>query len=348
MTLLEKVKNNLRVDVSEALPLFDMPLCELGELANIRLSFLADTKKVGYIKNRMINYSNICIAKCAFCAYHSAAKVIKPFRYSDSEILQIVDDAVLKGATQIMLQGGLCNQYDLEWAANLARQIKSKYPKLDLHIFSPSEIVYFARNSNRSVFETVKTLREAGVDSIPGAADLLIDEIREKYSPLKPKRDEWKSVMAALAKLGLKSSATMTFGMGETLAQRIEHLNYIRTVQDELNVFNAFIAWPLAPEHTKLEHIKRASAVEFLKTVAISRIFLDNIKNIQSGWLTEGMKVAEMALNFGANDFGGILMDEMVIKSAGIENTATEQGVRKMIENCGKIPFERDGLYNEI
>ena len=217
-----------------------------------------------------------------------------------------------------------------------------------LHVFSPSEIFVFAKNAGVGLEECVRRLKDAGADSIPGAADMLVEKIRKDVSPLKTSVEEWKSVIYALKKNGMYSSATMTFGLGETFADRVEHLRLVREIQDETRVFKAFIAWPLAPENTRLDFLPRVSAVEFLKTIALARIFLDNIDVVQSGWLTEGMKVAELAIMMGSNDMGGVLMDEMVVKSAGIGNSTTAQGMRNAIVAAGKIPFARNGFYESL
>ncbi|MFI3291414.1 MAG: CofH family radical SAM protein [Opitutales bacterium] len=345
----EKILNRDRLTKEEGLYLFSLPIFTLGRLANMRLESLVEKpNERSYIKNRMINYANTCLAKCKFCAFHSEAGIIPTFKMTDDEIFEQVETSVAKGATQIMLQGGLSNDYNIAWAINLAKRIKNTFKDLSLHIFSPSEIIYFSKASRLKISEALRQLRDAGVASVPGAADLLVDEFRKDLSPLKPTRNEWQEVILEMAKLGMKSSATMTFAMGETFADRIEHLDFVRGTQDISNCFEAFIAWPLAPENTGLNHLRRTSSVDFLKTLAISRIYLDNIVNIQSGWLTEGLNIAQLSFDFGANDFGGILMDEMVIKSAGIENSATEEKVCDMIRAIGKIPFERNANYKKL
>lgn len=346
--LLKKVSENARITVEEALSLRDASIFDFARLAQARHRAMNLGNEVSYIVNRMINYSNDCFAKCKFCAYHARAGVIEKFFLTDDEILEIAKRSEENGAVQIMLQGGLSKDVGLDWACSILRKIKAQCPKMFLHVFSPSEIFVFARNANIGISECVRRLKEAGADSIPGAADMLVEKIRKDVSPLKTSVEEWKSVICALKENGMYSSATMTFGMGETFEDRLEHLNLVRDIQDELGVFKAFIAWPLAPENTRMSHIERVSAPEFLKTIALARIFLDNINVVQSGWLTEGMKVAELAIMMGSNDMGGVLMDEMVVKSAGIQNSTTALGMRKTIENAGKIPFARDGFYKKL
>lgn len=348
-TLIDKIRKNSRISYEEALSLKNASIFEFAELAQARMSAMNYDDRVSYIVNRMINYSNVCIARCKFCAYHARAGVIKPYKMSDSQIMEIVEDSVKMGAVQIMFQGGISHEFTLDWACKILSQIKSKFPNLFLHVFSPSEIVAFAKSANISIFECVSRLKHAGADSIPGAADMLVEKIRQDVSPLKSSVEEWTEVMRALKANAMYSSATMTFGLGETFEDRLEHIFKIRDIQDELGVFKAFIAWPLAPENTQLEEkLERVSAPEFLKTIALSRIILDNVNVIQSGWLTEGMKIAELATLFGANDMGGVLMDELVVKSAGIANSTTALGMEQAIKNAGKIPFRRNGLYEEL
>lgn len=343
------LKNGERADFNAAAELNSATLFELAKLAEARRMRLAEPDCAGYIVNRMINYSNVCMAQCAFCAYHAKAGKVEPFRLSDDEIFALCADAVKNNGVQIMLQGGLHPDFTLDWAERLLKRIKTAFPSLWLHVFSPSEVVWFARAAKIGIDECVARLSSAGADSIPGAADLLVPEIRRQLCGNKCTVEEWISVMRALAKNKMYSSATMTFGMGESFLQRLEHLDVIRKVQDETGVFKAFIAWPVAPENTRIEgKVRRAGSVEFLRTLALARIYLDNIEHVQSGWLTEGLKVAEIALHFGSNDLGGVLMDEMVVRAAGIDNRATGSQMRSVICASSRIPRERDGLYQTI
>lgn len=349
MDLFEKVKNGERISPQECLTLFDTSLFDLADMATARRSQLDSSNQCGYIVNRMINYSNICKACCKFCAYHAKAGRVAPFRMTDDEIFALCADAVERGGVQIMLQGGLHPDFTLDWAENILRRIKSAFPKLWLHVFSPSEIVWFAREKNITILECLERLQKAGADSVPGASDILSPRVRKEVCGNKCTVEEWIEVMRSMAKLGMTSSATMTFGIGETLQERVEHLETIRKVQDETGVFKAFIAWPVAPENTEIDgKVERVGSPEFLKMLAIGRIYLDNVQYVQSGWLTEGLRSAEIALMFGANDVGGVLMDEMVVRAAGIDNRATSANMRKVIQNAGLVARERDGLYNTI
>ena len=321
----------------------------LFELARLAASRRAGGGMAGYVVNRMINYSNVCAARCKFCAYHAKAGVVPPFRLSDDEIFSLCADAVERGGVQIMLQGGLHRDFTLEWAERLLSRVKSAFPRLWLHVFSPSEIVWFARGARVSVREAVRRLKAAGADSVPGASDLLVERVRRELCPGKCTVGEWAEVMRALAENSMSSSATMTFGMGETFAERIEHLDAVRGIQDETGVFRAFIAWPVSSERTEIEsRVARAGAADFLRTLAVARIYLDNIEHIQSGWLTEGLKVAEVALLFGADDVGGVLMDEMVVRATGLDNRASAENMRAAIRSAGLRPRERGGLYETL
>jgi len=347
--IFNKVQSGERLSFEEALLLENFSLFDLGKLANIRRNAIDPSREVGYVINRMINGSNVCSARCKFCAYHAKAGIIKAYRMSDDEILSLCSDAVARGARQIMFQGGLHKEFTLDWAVRIVESVKRENPTLWLHVFSPSEIVWFARNAGVSILDAVTQLKNAGADSVPGAADLLVSSIRRELCGNKCTVEEWISVMEALKTNSMTSSATMTFGMGESFAQRIEHLDVIRKIQDDLSVFKAFIAWPVSPENTEIESkILRVGAQEFLKTLAIARIYLDNIKFIQSGWLTEGLKVAEIALHFGSNDVGGVLMDEMVVRATGVDNTATASQMANIIARAGFVPRERDGLYESV
>ena len=349
MDIFDKIKSGGRIAECEAIALWDSPLFDLARAANLRRAQLDPSGEAGYIVNRMLNYSNVCNAGCKFCAYHAKAGRVAPYRLSDDEIFDICSDVVSRGAVQLMFEGGLHPDFTLDWAEGVLRRIKSAFPSLWLHVFSPSEIVSFAKGAGVSVFECVSCLKNAGADSVPGAADILVPRVRKAVCGNKCTVAEWEEVMRSLARLGMYSSATMTFGLGETVVERIEHLALVRELQDETGVFKAFIAWPVAPENTDMERVvRRVGAPEFLRTLAVSRIFLDNIKYVQSGWLTEGLRVAEVALAFGANDVGGVLMDEKVVRAAGVDDRANAENMRRAISNAGFVPRERDGLYNTI
>ncbi len=343
-----RIISGKRIDTKEALALFDWDLLELGYLGNLRRQQAFPAEKVGFIIDRIINFTNMCEAACNFCAFHARGNRIPAYEMTAGEILQKVGELVATGGTQVMLQGGLHPEYSFDKYVELVRLVKSRFPDIWLHSFSPSELVHIARKNRMSLSDVVGHLQSAGLDSVPGASDLLVDHVRQRVSPRKATLSDWIDVMDVLSQHGMKSSATMTYGMGETLADRVEHLRVIREVQDRTGILQAFIPWSFSPAMTRMEDIVPATGIEYLKIVAIGRIFLDNITHIQAGWLTEGLKLAQIALTMGANDMGGVLTEEIVVKATGVE-THTHQGeMIDIIRNAGKEPVQRDSLYRVI
>ncbi len=337
-----------RISVEQSLTLFGWDLIELGLAADHRRKLVYPKETVGFILDRIINYTNICEAQCAFCAYHAHAGRIEAYQLSLEDICQKVEELVNSGGTQVMLQGGLHPDHTLQNYLDMISMAKARFPNIYLHSFSPSELVFIAKKSRLSLDEVVSALKAAGLNSVPGASDLLVNRIREKVSPKKCTVAEWQNVMETLARHNMTSTATMTYGMGETLQERIEHLQVIRDVQDRLGLLRAFIPWSFSPVNTRMEDIQPATGADYLKMVAIARIFLDNITFIQAGWLTEGTKLAQIALTMGANDMGGVLTEEVVVKATGIENQMTMTTMIDLIQNAGKIPVQRDSQYQEI
>jgi len=346
--LKHKIYNGERITPEEACSLFSWDLLELGEAGDIRRKLISPEEEVGFIIDRIINYSNICEAACNFCAYHARANLIKPYELSMDEILAKTKELVLINGTQVMLQGGLHPDYTLNKYVNMVREVKKHFPQIYLHSFSPSELFHISKKSSVSIDEVVSELKDAGLDSVPGASDLLVDRIRKKVSPNKASKEQWCEAIFALHRHNMKSSATMTYGMGETEEEKIEHLNFLRDIQDETRIFRAFIPWSFSPANTRLQDIEPATGIDYLKIVAIGRIFLDNIKYIQAGWLTEGLKTAQLALTMGANDMGGVLMEETVVKATGIETKVCTEEFIDIIKNAGKTPVLRDSDYRII
>lgn len=343
--LREKIYSGKRISPKEALSLFAWDLIELGEASNMRRALIFPKEEVGFILDRIINFTNICEAACNFCAYHARANLIKPFELTQKEIFAKIEELVSAGGTQVMLQGGLHPDYTLDTYVNMVRKVKKRFPRIYLHSFSPCEIAHMAEKSLVSIDEAILKLKNAGLDSVPGASDLLVDRIRKKVSPRKIGKDLWCKVMYSLHRHRMKSSATMTYGMGETNEERVGHLNVVRELQDKTGMLRAFIPWSFSPARTGLKKIEPATGIDYLKIVAISRIFLDNITYIQAGWLTEGLKLAQLALSMGANDMGGVLMEETVVKATGIETTAGIDEFIDIITNAGKKPVLRDSEY---
>lgn len=343
-----KIYSGERITPEEALELFSWDLIDLGMAGDMRRRTVFPGKEVGFIIDRIINFTNICQAACAFCAFHARANLIQPYELTMDEICEKVEELVSAGGTQVMLQGGLHPDYGIDRYVEMVKSVKKRFPDIYLHSFSPAEIVHLSQKSSLPVDDVVKALKEAGLDSVPGASDLLVDSIRKRVSPKKITKDEWCEVINALWRNQMKSSATMTYGMGETLEHKIEHFKVIRDMQDRTRILRAFIPWSFSPYRTRMENILPATGIEYLKVVAISRIFLDNITHIQAGWLTEGLKLAQIALTMGANDMGGVLMEEVVVKATGIRTKTNSIELIEIIKNAGKIPVQRDSRYRVI
>ncbi len=337
-----------RINSAEARRLFDLDILDLGRLADLRREQACPGNQVGFILDRIINYTNRCEAECRFCAFHARPGRMEAFELAEEEICLKVENLVETGGTQVMLQGGLHPDYDLETYLALIKSVKQRFPQIYLHSFSPAEAVHMSHKSDLDIDQVIAALKEAGLDSMPGASDLLVKRIRSVASPQKLTTAEWCAVMEALHRHGLKSSATMTYGMGETLEERVDHLGVIRDVQDRTGIIRAFIPWSFSPAMTEMAEIPPATGLDYLKIVAISRIFLDNVTHIQAGWLTEGLKLAQVALAMGANDMGGVLMEEQVVKATGIETSTNRDELIDLIRNAGKVPVQRDSDYKVV
>jgi len=346
--LYHKIYQGNRITLEEALDLFSWDIIDLGKAADMRRKSAYPKEKVGFIIDRIVNFTNICEAACAFCAFHARANLIAPYEVTMDDIYLKIEELVAAGGTQVMLQGGLHPDYTLNTYIDMVTSVKKRFPDIYLHSFSPSEIVHISRKSLLPINDVVKALKSAGLDSTPGASDLLVDRIRTKVSPKKTTVDEWREVMRALYRNDMMSSATMTYGMGETDEEKIAHLKVIRDIQDETGILQAFIPWSFSPAKTRMEDTLPATGIDYLKILAIARIFLDNITYIQAGWLTEGLKLAQIALTMGANDMGGVLMEEVVVKATGIKTSTNHKELIEIIKNAGKIPVQRDSQYQMI
>lgn len=336
----------MRIGKDEAIKLFSLDIWELARLAEgVRKKF-HPKDIVTFIIDRNITFTNICIAKCKFCAFF-ARKKQDGFLLSADEILKKVEGLVKIGGTQVMLQGGLNPDLSLSWYCSLLSLIKKKF-NVWLHSLSPSEIVFISKKEGISIKDVLVSLKSSGLDSLPGAAEILCDNVRKRISPHKLKTEQWLDVMEECHKIGMHTTATMTFGITETKKERIEHLIRIRDLQDKTGGFKAFIPWTFSPKNTGLSYLKQVGCLDYLKTLAISRIVLDNIPNIHSGWVTEGLALSQIALFFGANDMGGILMEESVIKKTGIAYKMDIEIMISLIKNVGMIPACRDSRYNII
>lgn len=345
--ILELVAGGARLTPEEGeLLLAEASLHDLGRTAHeLRLKrALADA--VTYVVDRNINYTNICVVRCAFCAFSRHEKSHDAYVNEYAPVIKRkVTEAVAVGATQILMQGGCHPTLPFEWYLELLRRLKRDFPQVTVHSFSPPEVVHFSRLFGLQVREVLARLRDAGLDSLPGGgAEILSDRVRRALSPRKCSADEWIGVMREAHALGMRSTATMMFGHIETLGERIEHLERVRALQDETGGFTAFIAWTFQPENTPLGGAA-AGGVEYLRMLALARLYLDNFANVQASWVTMGPKVGQLALFFGANDLGGTMLEENVVAAAGTSYALDEQELRRLITAAGFAPKRRTTGY---
>jgi cyclic dehypoxanthinyl futalosine synthase len=324
-------------------------LLELGRLADAERWRQHPANVVTFIIDRNINYTNVCVADCQFCAFYRRPKHAEGYVLSFEEIGAKIDECKAIGGVQILLQGGHNPYIPFEWYLDLMRYIKRNHP-IHIHGFSPSEVVFFAERFGLSVAAVVRELKAAGLDSIPGGGgEILVDEVRERVARKKAQTEEWLGVQEEAHRQGMKTSVTMMYGLGESNADRIEHLFRVRELQARTGGFTAFICWPLQPEGTPgMSHYQKTDAVTYLRTLAISRIVLDNVPNLQSSWVTMGHKVGQVALRFGANDYGSLMMEENVVSAAGTTHRTTLQQIDRLIRDAGYEPKCRRQDYSII
>lgn len=340
--IFKKIENNERVEPEEAVVLFTQaPLSLLAYHASkIKEEKYGDV--VTFIVDRNINYTNICEVRCRFCAFSRDESDPEAYVLSKEEVLKKVKEASELGATQVMLQGGLYSKTDLNYIVSIFKEIKSQFPEITIHSLTATEIDYFARLHKMSIEDVLKKLKESGLNSLPGGgAEILVDRVREQVSPGKTSAKRWLEIHRIAHKLGLFSTATMVIGHRETIEDRVEHLEKIRKLQDETSGFISFIPWIYYPGKTKLGG-RKTTSVDYLRTLAISRIYLDNIPHVQASWLTVGKKTAQIALYFGADDLGSIMLEENVVSSTG--HKAVRMAVDEMVDlikSAGKRPAQR-------
>ncbi|OLD72127.1 MAG: dehypoxanthine futalosine cyclase [Verrucomicrobia bacterium 13_1_20CM_54_28] len=348
-----KVLGGERISVEEVLELYRWPLEEVGALANARRD-LAKAKSydgrgreiVTYIVDRNINYTNVCNVYCKFCAFYRTEKDEDHYVLSFEQIDQKLDELSSVGGVQILMQGGHHPKLPFEWYIDLLRHIREKYPHINIHGFSPPEFQHFAETFGMPLREVISEFKKAGLGSIPGGGgEILVDQVRKKISPLKINSDQWLEVMQTAHELGLKSSATMMFGHVESIEERVEHLRRIRDQQERSGGFTAFICWTFQPQHTVLKVKHPTGVAEYLRTQALARIFLDNIDNIQSSWVTQGPEIGQIALRYGANDFGSVMMEENVVSSAGTTFRLDAGQIERLIRDAGYEPRRRNNWY---
>jgi cyclic dehypoxanthinyl futalosine synthase len=334
---------------SEATELFQSDdLIGIGMAADAVRRRLHPEGVVSYIIDRNINYTNFCTEYCSFCAFYRPMGHSEGYILPKEVIFQKIQETLDLGGTGILMQGGLHPDLKIEWYEDLLSSIKERFPQIWCHCFSAPEITNIAEVSGLTLRDTIARLRDAGLDSIPGGgAEILDDAVRHRISRLKCNVDEWENMHRTAHSLGMRTTATMMFGCGETVEQRMNHFDLVRRIQEDTGGFTAFIPWPFQRENTSLGRFikQEATAVEYLKTLAISRLYLDNIENIQSSWVTPGLKTCQMGLRFGGNDVGSIMIEENVVSAAGAHHCATEEQLRRLIRDAGFVPKQRDTLY---
>jgi cyclic dehypoxanthinyl futalosine synthase len=346
-TVADKVFAGQRLDAADALFLYRHPnLPELAALANHRRKQMVPGNAVTYIIGRILNYTNVCWVRCKFCAFYRPPGHEEGYTHTDEEILAKVQDTVDKGGVEILFQGGLNPKLKIDYYEHIFGIIKERFPDVILHALSPAEITYVARISRLTLRECLERLKVAGLHSVPGAGgEILVDRVRSIIAPYKDTTDEWLMCMRTAAEVGLQSTASMMFGHVETLEDRVEHLTRVRDLQDECAPFRAFVTWSFQPEDTQLQIPAKASSFDYLRTVAVSRLFLDNVENLQLSILTQGPKIAQLALGYGANDFGSVMIEENVVSAAGNKFIIGAEEFERLIRDAGYEPRRRNTRY---
>ena len=325
------------------------PLLELGAEADRVRQQLHPDNTVTYIVDRNINYTNVCVADCGFCAFYRRPKDAEGWTLSYEQIGAKIDEAKALGGVQILMQGGHNPYIPFEWYLDLLRYIKRNHP-IHVHGFSPSEVDFWAKLYRMDARDVIRELQKAGLDSIPGGGgEILVQRVRDEVAKKKAGADRWLEIMEIAHQEGMKTSVTMMYGIGETLAERLEHLARVKEVQARTGGFTAFICWPLQPENTpRMSHMQKTDATDYLRTVAISRIALPNVPNIQSSWVTMGLKIGQTALRFGCNDFGSLMIEENVVSAANTTHRTSIEEMERLIRDAGFMPARRRQDYSII
>jgi cyclic dehypoxanthinyl futalosine synthase len=347
---LQKAVDGERLTLDEGVALFDCrDLTALGRAADAICRRLHPEPHRTYNIDRNVNYTNICAAVCAFCAFYRKSNDADAYVLPREVLYQKIQETVDLGGDQILMQGGLHPSFKLEWYEELLRDLKAHFPQVNLHAFSPPELWHFHKINKLPLRDVLRRLKDAGMGSLPGGGgEILVDRVRKAMTVNKCLTDEWLEVHRVWHELGGRSTCTMMFGHIETLAERIETLERLRRLQDETHGFTAFICWTFQPEHTAMADVPPAGAFEYLKTQAIARLYLDNIPNIQSSWVTQGLKIGQLALFFGANDMGSLMIEENVVSSAGTVFHLTLDQIKNAIREAGYIPRQRNVFYQYI
>ena len=346
-SLLDRAATGGRLTLDEGVRLYqEADLHALGAAAHARRMQLHPTDVVTYVIDTTINYTNVCNVHCTFCAFFRPEKHPDGYTMSHDTVLERVKFAADQGATQIMIQGGVNPELGIGWFETLFDRVRREYPNVDIHSLSVSEIVGLAHVERSSVRDVLARLKDAGMKSLPGAgAEILVERVRKRISARKVKPDEWLGVMREAQLLGMPTTATMMFGSIETAAERIEHMHVLRELQDETGGFTAFIPWYYVPYKTPLRG-KEATGLEYLRVLALSRLYLDNFAHLQASWLTPGLKLGQLALFYGCDDMGGTILEERVVHDAGSTNEATRRDLENLIRSAGFVPVVRDTYWN--
>ena len=350
--LLQKVWDGQRINQAEALRLYRLPLEELGALADRRRQLARQSAHDGrgndivtYIVDRNVNYTNVCNVYCKFCAFYRTEKDDDSYVITLDELDKKIEETIALGGTQMLMQGGHHPKLTKQWYLDLLAHVKSKYPNFNIHGFSPSEFIHFREVFNEPLEKIIGDFKAAGLGSIPGGGgEILVDRVRQRISPLKAMSDDWLEVMDVAHRQGLNSSATMMFGHVETIEERVEHLERLRVQQDKTKGFTAFICWTFQAEHTMLK-APTVGAHEYLRTQAVARIYLDNFPSVQSSWVTQGPEIGQVALKYGANDLGSIMIEENVVSQAGATFRMGVADMQRLIRELGYEPHQRDNWY---
>jgi cyclic dehypoxanthinyl futalosine synthase len=352
--ILEKALDGERISDDEAVALLrSRELVPVGRVADELRNRKVDPDRITFIVDRNLNYTNICVTDCDFCAfYRSPGDRNEGYLLPKPVIFKKIEETLAIGGTGVLMQGGHHPDLGVDYYEDLFSSIKQRY-KIHLHALSPPEIQHIARRSKLTVWETLSRLRDSGLDSVPGGGgEILVDRVREIIAPKKTKSSEWLDVMRHAHKLGMSTTATMMYGHVETVEERVEHMRRIRELQDETRGFRAFISWTFQRDGNRLDDVvrdeDRPTSFDYLLTQAVSRIYLDNVDHIQSSWVTQGLKIGQVALGFGADDMGSVMIEENVVSAAGTTHRTTTDELVHLIRSVGKIPVQRDTLYRDV
>ena len=342
----EKVWAGERLSFEDGLRLYESDdLLLVGSLADLVRQRKHPNRMVTFNIGRNINYTNVCWVRCKFCAFYRVPGHEEGYTLTNGQVIEKCRELVELGGREILIQGGLNPKLKIDYYEQLFRDIKTAHTTIDIHGLSSAEINYLAHISKLSLVEALQRLRAAGMNTIPGAGEMLVDEVREQIAPLKEKTEKWVHLMRTAHGLGMRSSATMVYGWGESPAQRLEHMLRVRELQDETGGFTAWISWSFQPDGTELGGTK-STAWDYLQNTAIARLMLDNVDNLQASWVTQGPKLAQIALKYGLNDFGSTMMEENVVSATGTNFLMQIDEIRRLIREAGYEPRVRDTLYN--